>query len=55
MSVLARYSLHAHGGAGALEARAPAIFEASFDGGGVFAAVDILERHAEGQATRSRW
>ena len=32
----------------ALEAHAPAIFEASFDGGGVFAAVDILERHEEG-------
>ncbi|MFL5302211.1 MAG: hypothetical protein ACJ79R_17925 [Anaeromyxobacteraceae bacterium] len=33
---------------GALDARAPAIFEASFDGGGVFAAVDVLERGAEG-------
>jgi hypothetical protein len=32
----------------ALEAHAPSIFEASFDGGGVFAAVDILERHEEG-------
>ncbi len=31
----------------ALEAHAPSIFEASFDGGGVFAAVDILERHEE--------
>jgi hypothetical protein len=34
----------------ALQAKAPAIYEASFDGGGVFVAVDILERLDRGHA-----
>lgn len=34
----------------ALEAAAPAIYEASFSADGVFVAVDILERHGQGQA-----
>ncbi len=32
----------------ALQAKAPSIYEASFDGGGVFVAVDILERRGRG-------